>query len=110
MSNPANDPKPVALSRKGFRALLGYCALSALAAGMLAWCAAGDHTETQAEALARCQRTAAMGGHLAAIDADHLPAWFSRDQLAALPEGYSRLPNGEGVIVSRGCAFVETPR
>jgi hypothetical protein len=61
--------------------------------------------------MARCERTAAAGGELLAIDPDRLRAGsgVTRAEIAALPDGYSKLSNGEGVLVSQGCAFVEAP-
>lgn len=70
-------------------------------------------TETVAQARARCESQAALS-----YDKDHpigLKPLFPDDpavrrarlDLSRLPNGYSTLPDGEGVLVTNGCAFVE---
>jgi hypothetical protein len=69
--------------------------------------------ETTTEARARCATQAALS-----FDKDHplgLKPLFPDDpavrraglDLSRLPSGYSTLPDGDGVFVMDGCAFVE---
>lgn len=99
MLKPWDHTPPARKSPSMVLPLFGVLGLVFVGLAMLS-----PHETAEAHA-ARCSTSAAYAG-LKNVDGDHLPAWYSRAQFDRLPNGYSTLPDGEGITVHDGCAFV----
>jgi hypothetical protein len=84
----------------------------AISAGIAMLATTAPH-ETQAQAMQRCRTLGALSydtDHphgLKALDRDEPAVRASHLDLSQLPQGWSHLSDGEGVLVTEGCAFVE---